>query len=694
MKKKTFIVVLIVLALLSLNFCVAQEIDNSTSDNVASQDDTVYKLSDTNGSVLKATTSKTQIEVKSNTTFDVIGDYFKVKLSDEKGTALKNTKVTFTVSGKTYSKTTDSSGIASLQLRLNDGTYKITTKFAGNSNYKASSLTSTVTMSNTRVVDAGLSNSEIQKIIDNAKVNNVILFKGTSYSNVNLIITKSVTLQSNVGTTLKSSSSSPVITIKGSKASLTMVKGFNIQGNGIGIKIDSSDYVKIISNTISSNGNGIEAIKTKYLNLTSNKIIDTSNIGITVADSSYVYIFSNIINNNKKGGIAIAKINNVYIHGNTISNNQESGIILTNKINGIDYKKGVGNVYINKNIISLNKNNGILVNNAENNININNNYILCNHGNGIALNKIGNNIIQSNEITNNAGNGIIFLSDYYRPNNQKISYNAIFSNNGREIEAKNTGYQTDNRLEIEDNWFSDYNTLCPKIKANKIRFEVKQIGTNQFQALFIDSNDEVASLLPDRTLTLTTSDGNSITLTLSGGIATFNFDANNGDILKATVDDSDRNVVYDESIQSTSHPINGKTPSYSYPSIPYYQIYDKMLGGNGDNVGEGDNGESLSRKGTSIGGNSSQNKASDISNDINMPLNDMLQDYEGTSSSSQSGDASMHTENSNKQSVVKQIIIDEDELFRVTGMSFIVLLIILTVGYYYRDDIKEMNSKR
>lgn len=204
MKKKTFIVVLIVLAILSLNFCVAQEIDNSTSDNVASQDDTVYKLSDTNGSVLKATASKTQIEVKSNTTFGIIGDYFKVKLSDEKGTALKNTKVTFTVSGKTYSKTTDSSGIASLQLRLNDGTYKITTKFAGNSNYKASSLTSTVTMSNTRVVDAGLSNLEIQKIIDNAKVNNVILFKGTSYSNVNLIITKSLTLQSNVNTVLKS----------------------------------------------------------------------------------------------------------------------------------------------------------------------------------------------------------------------------------------------------------------------------------------------------------------------------------------------------------------------------------------------------------------------------------------------------------------------------------------------------------
>ena len=38
-------------------------------------------------------------------------------------------------------------------------------------------------------------------------------------------------------------------------------------------------------------------------------------------------------------------------------------------------------------------------------------------------------------------------------------------------------------------------------------------------------------------------------------------------------------------------------------------------------------------------------------------------------------------------------IIDEDEFFKVTGISFIVLLILLTIGFYYREDIKEMKSK-
>ena len=52
----------------------------------------------------------------------------------------------------------------------------------------------------------------------------------------------------------------------------------------------------------------------------------------------------------------------------------------------------------------------------------------------------------------------------------------------------------------------------------------------------------------------------------------------------------------------------------------------------------------------------------------------------------------MHLVNQ-QQSVVKQIIIDEDDFYKVTGISFIVLLIIVTVAFYYRKDIKEINKK-
>ena len=77
----------------------------------------------------------------------------------------------------------------------------------------------------------------------------------------------------------------------------------------------------------------------------------------------------------------------------------------------------------------------------------------------------------------------------------------------------------------------------------------------------------------------------------------------------------------------------------------------------------------------------------------------MSQSYDTDVSTSQASASEASTGNSGnpgsqQNSVVKQIIIDEDEFFRVTGISLIVLLMILTVGFYYRDDIKEMNSKR
>ena len=72
--------------------------DNSTSEDlISSADDTALSLSDTNQTILKQSNVKTQIDVESNTTFDVIGDYFKIRLSDEDGNVLKNTKVTFTI---------------------------------------------------------------------------------------------------------------------------------------------------------------------------------------------------------------------------------------------------------------------------------------------------------------------------------------------------------------------------------------------------------------------------------------------------------------------------------------------------------------------------------------------------------------------------------------------------------------------
>jgi len=704
MDKKTLIIILTVFALLTMNACAAQESDNSTADVMEIASDDVPTLQVSNATeTLQAAGVATHIDVESDTEFDVIGDYFKVKLSDENNNTLKNTKMTFTVNGKTYTQNTDSSGIASLQIRLNDGTYKIVTKFAGNANYKASSLTTTIKMTNTRVVDSGLSNSEIQSIIDNAKPNNVILFKGSSYLNINLVITKSLTLQSNVNTVLKSSSG-PVITIKGKAASLTTVKGFNIQSGGDGIVVEDADYVKIYNNDISGSGNGIVATGTKYLNITKNDISKNSKSGISLADSTYAYIFDNDIKSNGGNGIEIAKSKNVYIHGNIISGNK-NGVYMDKKVNGIDYGEEPSNIQINKNTITKNTNDGILVQHAGDNIKIQSNEISSNKGNGISLAHIGNNVIKSNVITENYVNGIKFFDNYVKPKSQDISYNAIYFNTHMDVEAKETYYQeTGSRLELGDNWYTDHAGICPKIRSNNIKFVVKQIGPNQFQATFLDSNGNIASLLPDRTLTYKASNGQTYSITIKGGSGVFTVDAADGDKIRATVDYSNRDNTYDSNTKSTK-PVNGQSPTYDYPSIPNYQLYEDIGtgggNGNGDGSGDGSGGDATRGNGkssqdSSSNGNATQSQRADPSSSASNPVNDVSQSADVPDAVSQAGASEPSSGDSGSpgsQSVVKQILIDEDEFFKVTGISFIILLIILTVAWYYREDISEMKSK-
>lgn len=674
---------------------MAHEIDNSTSDDLISQADSdALSLDGADQTILKESGIKTQIEVESNTTFDVVGDYFKVKLSDKEGNALKNTKVTFTILNKAYAKSTNGNGIASLQINLNDGSYNITTKFNGDSNYKSSSLTTPITVNNTRVVDAGLSNSEIQKIIDDAKEKNIILFKGKSYSDINLVINKRITLLSNVDTVLKSTSTNPVITIKGKDASYAIVNGFNVQGKGNGIVVRDADFVRILNNDIATDGNGIVATGIKYLNITKNDISKNSKSGIIVADAVSTYIFSNNINSNGINAIEISKSNKLYIHGNTIKCNNKNGIVLTKTVDGVNYGEGPQNVYINKNTISKNLGDGILISNAGDNVNIKSNGIEENHGNGISISHIGSNSIQSNVIYANWDNGIKFFDNYVKPTNQEISYNAIYSNLHMDVEAKDTYYQdTGSRLQLGDNWYTDFAGICPKIRSNNLKFTVTQIGDNKFQATFTDSNGNIASLLPDRTLTYTTN-GKSVSVTISGGAGVFTVDANDNDLIKATVDNSRRDNIYDSN-SKTAQPINGVTPSYDYPNIPYENYGNGNGNGNGEGDGSGNGGSSNHGSSDNVG-NSTHSQNSDPSSSGTNQANDASQNYETEDAASQGASAgsSGAAGGAGSKSVVKQILLDEDDIFRVTGISFIILLIILTIGFYYRDDIKEMNSKR
>ena len=77
---------------------------------------------------------------------------FKVKLADENGSPLKNFDVTFTVNSVDYARKTDSSGIATLDIKLRHGTYSVKVSSPNKDNYLGVTKTYTIEVqsSNTR----------------------------------------------------------------------------------------------------------------------------------------------------------------------------------------------------------------------------------------------------------------------------------------------------------------------------------------------------------------------------------------------------------------------------------------------------------------------------------------------------------------------------------------------------------------
>lgn len=74
------------------------------------------------------------------------GNYYAVTLTDVSGNPLVNQTVTFKVAGKTFTRKTNSAGVATLLFTLSSGSYTIQTTFKSANGYSAASKTNTVTV--------------------------------------------------------------------------------------------------------------------------------------------------------------------------------------------------------------------------------------------------------------------------------------------------------------------------------------------------------------------------------------------------------------------------------------------------------------------------------------------------------------------------------------------------------------------
>ena len=77
------------------------------------------------------------------------GTNFKVTLKDNNKKVMKNTKIKIAIDGKTYTKKTDSKGVATLSLNLKSGTYKVVSTYEGSSVFAKKSVNSKVTIKST-----------------------------------------------------------------------------------------------------------------------------------------------------------------------------------------------------------------------------------------------------------------------------------------------------------------------------------------------------------------------------------------------------------------------------------------------------------------------------------------------------------------------------------------------------------------
>lgn len=134
------------------------------------------------------------------------GSSYKVKVHDDNGNVAKGVKVTFTINGKTYTRTTNSNGYASFKITLNPKTYTITANYKG---YKVSNKVvvkptlilkdRTVKKSRTFSYTVKLLNNK-GKIIKSKYV--TVKFKGKTYkakTNSKGIATYKIKLNSKVG---------------------------------------------------------------------------------------------------------------------------------------------------------------------------------------------------------------------------------------------------------------------------------------------------------------------------------------------------------------------------------------------------------------------------------------------------------------------------------------------------------------
>lgn len=387
---------------------------------------------------------------------------FSAKLVDSNNNPLVNQTVKFTVCGKTYSKTTNASGEASLAINLKPGTYKISTKYAGNSIYDSSSASNTIKVSkiSTKITANNVykqyktSTPYVIKLVDsnnkpiaNQKVK--ITISGKTYSRttnangeaslaINLKVGKySVkTTYSGSSIYMSSSKTNTVTVVKNAVGKATKIVGSNLNKSYL-------DPQRFAVNLVDSNNNPLanQTIKLTVCGKTYSKITDANggaSLAINLKPGNYNMQVVYSGNSAYQGTSASYKVvvNPTTTITTSYSNSQAQAVLNEAKTGSTiyfkDYNMDDVNLVINKSLTLEGGNSTVtgLLNNPV--FTVNAEGVSINNFNIVAKNSTGINILKGNsKITNNNLNNTLFgdnISSYY-------SGDKLFSGNGINVES-------------------------------------------------------------------------------------------------------------------------------------------------------------------------------------------------------------------------------------------------------------------
>ena len=171
------------------------------------------------------------------------------------------------------------------------------------------------------------------------------------------------------------------------------------------------------------------------------------------------------------------------------------------------------------------------------------------------------------------------------------------------------------------------------------------------------------------------------TVTLVNGKATLDISNDDGKVVFDYFGEENDNYEYKmvDYTPPTPSPVTPTNPDNTNPS------------GSGNSQGEKTEGNGTA---TNPSSGSSQPQ-SNVANS-NTPIEDASSQSAESSSSqaaSQAVSSDSASQSESKESVAKVLSIDE-EVVRIAGLSFIVLLILAVIGLYYKDDVEYMLNKR